>query len=139
MQDKLDKTDHLKSLGSQTTDYKYDDPSQMILETFPNKFEHLDYFIELYSNEFTSLCPKTGQPDFGSIYVKYTPAKKCIESKSFKLYLFAYRNFQSFMETMTNKMLLDLVLACEPKNMEVIGSYAIRGGVKIDVTAGYSK
>jgi len=134
-----DKTDHLESLGSKTTEYKYDDPSQMIIETFPNRHPNIDYYVELRSDEFTSLCPKTGQPDFGSIYIKYVPDHLCIESKSFKLYLFAFRNFQSFMESMTSKILLDLVLACQPKSMTVVGSYAVRGGVKIDVTSGYSK
>ena len=134
-----DETDHLKSLGSNTTEYQYDEPSHMILETFPNRMPGIDYFVELRSKEFTSLCPKTGQPDFGEIYVKYFPDKECIESKSFKLYLFAFRNFQSFMESMTSKILLELVLACKPKSMIVVGSFSIRGGVKIDVTAEYRK
>jgi len=134
-----DDASELKQLGSKTTDYKYDEPNTLILETFPNRHPNIDYFVELYSEEFTSLCPKTGQPDFGSIYVKYVPDKLCIESKSFKLYLFAFRNFQSFMESMTSKILLELVLACQPKSMTVVGSYRIRGGVKIDVTAEYKK
>ena len=89
-QEPYDKTKHLESLGSKTTDYQYDEPSHMILETFPNRNPGIDYFVELRSTEFTSLCPKTGQPDFGEIYVKYVPDKDCIESKSFKLYLFAF-------------------------------------------------
>jgi 7-cyano-7-deazaguanine reductase len=134
-----DKTEHLESLGSKTTKYQYDEPNVNMLETFPNRHPNVDYFVELRSDEFTSLCPKTGQPDFGSIYVKYAPDQLCIESKSFKLYLFAFRNFQSFMESMTSKILLELVLACKPKSMKVVGSYRIRGGVKIDVTTEYSK
>jgi len=134
-----DNVEDLELLGSNTTKYEYDEPSHTILETFPNRHPNIDYFVELRSDEFTSLCPKTGQPDFGSIYVKYVPDQECIESKSFKLYLFAFRNFQSFMESMTSKILLELVLACKPKRMTVVGSFSIRGGVKIDVTSEYSK
>jgi len=129
----------LKQLGSKTTEYKYKEPDVSILETFENKYPNNTYEVILQSEEFTSLCPKTGQPDFAKIKVMYTPDKKCIETKSFKLYLFAFRNYGSFMETITNKILNDLVLVCSPKEMTVSGIFNARGGIKIFVDAKYKK
>lgn len=130
-----DDVSKLTQLGSNKTSYSYDNPDKEILETFPNKYLDNNYIIEFISSEFTSLCPKTGQPDFAKIIVQYIANEKCIESKSFKLYLFAYRNYGSFMETIINKILEDLVEASTPKWMKVQGEFKARGGIKINVTA----
>lgn|SRR5574343_141201 len=135
----MDETKHLKSLGSNTTQYHYDGPSKDILETFPNKYPNRGYSVNFTFPEFTSLCPKTGQPDFATIKIQYVPDKLCIETKSLKLYFFAFRNHGSFMETITNKILEDLVNICNPQSMQVIGSFNPRGGVVLDVTAQYSR
>lgn len=129
----IDKVDHLKSLGSGMTEYSYEGPDVKILEVFPNRTPDRDYSVELVFPEFTSLCPKTGQPDFGTITVKYTPNKMCIESKSLKLYFFSFRNVGSFMESIVNKIRDDLVLACNPKSMKVEGVFKPRGGIEIIV------
>ena len=84
-------------------------PDVSILEAFPNRFPERRYVVSISFPEFTSLCPVTGQPDFGTIVLEYVPAKLCVESKSFKLYMFAYRNHHSFMETITNNVLNDIV------------------------------
>uniref|UniRef100_I2Q3K7 NADPH-dependent 7-cyano-7-deazaguanine reductase n=1 Tax=Desulfovibrio sp. U5L TaxID=596152 RepID=I2Q3K7_9BACT len=110
-----------------------------LLETFPNAFPGRRYTVTFASEEFTSLCPKTGQPDFGLITIRYVPDALCIESKSLKLYLFSYRDEGTFMETLTNRILDDLVAACRPLEMEVTGDFAARGGITISVTAGYVK
>lgn len=128
-----DKTDHLKQLGS-STQYKYDEPSIDILETFPNRSSY-SYTVILRSQEWSGLCPKTGQPDFGTITIIYTPDKNCIESKSLKLYLFSYRNYQGFMESVVNKIADDLFKACNPRHLKVIGYFAPRGGIEIIVKA----
>ena len=132
-----DDVSELTQLGSRTTEYLYDGPNALILETFPNKQRDRDYNVEFVFPEFTSLCPKTGQPDFATIKVNYVPAEKCIETKSFKLYMFAFRNCGSFMETITNKILADMVEVCKPKYMEVVGFFNSRGGVQLNVTAVY--
>lgn len=124
----------LKQLGSGIT-YLYDSPTGTILETFENRYPENDYIVDLEFKEFTSLCPKTGQPDFATISITYSPDKMCVESKSLKLYLFTYRQYGGFMETTVNRILGDLVVACEPKAMAVTGSFKARGGIVIDVTA----
>lgn len=133
----VDDTSGLQSLGSGKTDYKYDQPNVDILETFPNRFPENDYTVDFESLEFTSLCPKTGQPDFAKIKIEYNPRDVCIESKSLKLYLFAWRGQGCFMETITNTILADLVKACNPKYMKVTGEFAARGGIKLTVHADY--
>ncbi len=105
------------------------------LETFENQYPGRSYEILNRCPEFTSVCPKTGQPDFGTIYVEYIPDKRCIELKSLKLYLAAYRNEGIFYEHVTNKILDDLVAACQPRWMEVIGEFNVRGGITTTVTA----
>jgi 7-cyano-7-deazaguanine reductase len=127
----------LKKLGSKKTVYRLDKPSVDILETFENKYPHRDYRIEFIFPEFTSLCPKTGQPDFATIKIIYIPDKLCIESKSLKLYFFSYRQYGSFMETITNCILEDLINVCNPRKMIVIGQFNARGGTFINVTARY--
>ena len=105
------------------------------LEVFSNPSPDRDYIIRFECPEFTCLCPKTGQPDFAVIEIRYIPDKLCIETKSLKLYFFAFRNFGSFIETITNKILEDLVSVCQPKWMQVIGKFNPRGGVVLNVTA----
>lgn len=128
-----DKTEGLTRLGSKETDYFYDNPNYTMLETFPNVYPDTEYIVTLESKEFTSLCPKTGQPDYGEVEISYVPDKKCIETKSFKLYLFAFRNWQSFMETITNKIFDEIWQACEPKWLEVNIKFFARGGVVLTV------
>jgi 7-cyano-7-deazaguanine reductase len=109
------------------------------LETFPNPRPDRDYQIEIRAPEFTSVCPITGMPDFGEIVIRYTPDKDCIELKSFKYYLFDYRNQGIFYEAATNKILDDLVAACQPRRMTVTGAFTARGGITTTVVAEYSK
>lgn len=134
-----DKVDHLKNLGSKETEYAYESPNSSMLETFPNQFDHRGYEVTFRTEEFTSLCPKTGQPDFADISINYIPDKECIETKSLKLYLFSFRNHRSFMETITNKILEDLVKVCSPHRMEVVCDFKTRGGIEVTVTAEYAK
>ena len=104
------------------------------LETFPNPRPGRDYTIDFDCPEFTSVCPKTGQPDFGAIRVRYVPAKTCIELKSLKLYLGSFRQMGIFYEAVTNRILDDLVAACAPKSMTVVGDFNVRGGIGTAVT-----
>lgn len=129
----------LKQLGVVKTDYEYSSPSIEILETFINRYPGRDYIVQFQFPEFTSLCPKTGQPDFACIGIDYVPNELCIESKSLKLYFFAFRSYGSFMETITNKILEDLVVVCSPKWMEVRGMFNARGGIVINVSARYDQ
>ena len=128
----------LKTLGQGATAYPRT-VTPGLLETFPNAFPDRRYEVTFQSPEFTSLCPKTGQPDFGTITIRYVPDKLCIESKSLKLYLFSYRDEGAFMETLTNRILDDLVEICQPHHMEVTGDFAARGGITISVTATFDK
>ncbi len=109
----------------------------MPLETFPNQFPDREYEIEITCPEFTAVCPKTGQPDFGTIIITYVPAETCIELKSLKLYLFEYRNRGIFYEHSTNAILDDLVAACRPRRMRVIGQFTPRGGISSRITSVY--
>jgi len=129
----------LKQLGVEETEYQLDEPSKDILETFENRYPKRKYNVQFIFPEFTSLCPKTGQPDFATIEVNYIPDKLCIESKSLKLYFFAYRGYGSFMETITNRILEDLVNICSPVWMEVKGRFNPRGGAFINVRAIYER
>lgn len=105
------------------------------LETFPNPRPERDYEIEIACPEFTSMCPKTGLPDFGTITIRYVPAATCIELKALKYYLLAFRNQGIFYEAATNRILDDLVAACQPKRMVVTGDFTARGGITTKVTA----
>jgi 7-cyano-7-deazaguanine reductase len=105
------------------------------LETFPNQFPDREYEIEITCPEFTAVCPKTGQPDFGIIIISYVPAETCIELKSLKLYLFGYRNRGIFYEHAINTILDDLVAACRPRRMTVVGQFTPRGGIASRITA----
>lgn len=107
------------------------------LETFPNPRPERDFEISMECPEFTCLCPRTGQPDFATIHIRYVPAQLCVELKSLKVYLWSYRNEGAFHEAVINKILDDLVQACRPKTMSVIGDFNIRGGIHTTVTAEY--
>ncbi len=107
------------------------------IETFPNPNPERDYEIEIRCPEFTSVCPKTGLPDFGEIRITYVPADRCIELKALKYYLIAFRNTGIFYEQVTNRILDDLVGVCHPRRMTVVGDFTPRGGIKTVVTASY--
>jgi 7-cyano-7-deazaguanine reductase len=109
-------------------------PNAAQLETFPNPGAGRDYIVEIVCPEFTSVCPKTGQPDFGTITYRYTPAEKCVELKSLKLYLQRFRHQGIFYEAVVNRLLDDFVLACKPLRCQVIGSFTPRGGITTTVT-----
>ena len=124
-------------------------PQPELLETFPNPYPGRDYDIVMTCPEFTSLCPlggiegdagdlaqlKGGAPDFGTITVTYSPGRRCVELKSFKLYLWSYRNDAVFYERAVNQVLDDLVQAVKPTRMSVVGDFNVRGGIKSVVTA----
>ena len=113
-----------------------DPPSAEQLETFPNPQPGRDYTIEIVCPEFTSLCPKTGQPDFGTITFSYTPGPLCVELKSLKLYLQRYRNQGAFYETVVNRLLDDFVKACRPTRCQIVGAFTPRGGITTTVKIG---
>lgn len=105
------------------------------LETFPNPHPDADYKVRMECPEFTCVCPRTGQPDFATITIEYIPDKLSIELKSLKLYLWSYREEGAFHEDVTNRILKDLVAACQPRWMEVSGDFRIRGGIHTVVKA----
>jgi 7-cyano-7-deazaguanine reductase len=109
------------------------------IETFPNPRPEREFEIAIDCPEFTSMCPKTGLPDFGVIRIRYTPDARCIELKSLKYYLLEFRNKGIFYESVTNQILDDLVQACAPRRMTVIGDFTARGGITTKVTADYVK
>lgn len=113
-------------------------PSKTI-ETFPNPKSERDYEISFECPEFTCLCPRTGQPDFATIRIRYVPGKLCVELKSLKLYLWSYRNEGAFHEAVTNRILDDLVRACRPRFMQVVGDFFVRGGIHTVVTATHGR
>jgi 7-cyano-7-deazaguanine reductase len=112
-------------------------PDEASLETFPNAYPDRDYTIHFDCPEFTSLCPVTGQPDFGKITIEYVPNKRCIESKSLKLFLGSFRNHGSFAETITNRIRDEIVSECKPRRLTVTGEFTARGGIGIKVVAAY--
>lgn len=109
----------------------------MPLDTFPNPQPGRDYEIAIRCPEFTSMCPKTGLPDFGEIRITYTPGERCIELKSLKYYMLEFRQKGIFYEAVTNQILDDLVAACAPRRMTVVGDFTARGGISTTVTASY--
>lgn len=111
-----------------------DVPSADQLETFPNPAPGRDYTIDIVCPEFTSVCPKTGQPDFGTITFSYTPSDRCVELKALKLYLQRYRNQGIFYENVVNRLLDDFVAACQPRKLTVRGAFTPRGGITTTVT-----
>ncbi|NTW50508.1 MAG: NADPH-dependent 7-cyano-7-deazaguanine reductase QueF [Chlorobiales bacterium] len=108
-----------------------------ILEVFENKYAHRDYTIEIVNPEFTSVCPKTGLPDFGTITVRYIPDQLCVELKSLKYYFLEFRNAGIFYENVTNKILDDLVEAMKPREITIVSEWKARGGITETVTASY--
>lgn len=107
------------------------------LETFENKYPEREYTIEIVCPEFTTVCPRTGQPDFGTITFTYTPARLCVELKSLKLYLQSFRNVGIFYETVVNRLLDEFVSACQPRRCQVRGAFTPRGGITTSVTCVY--
>ena len=128
--------DNLSLLGEHKVAYPTDYAPQM-LETFENKHPENEYVVTLNCPEFTTLCPKTGQPDFAKLVISYIPGKKMVESKSLKLYLFSFRNHGDFHEDCVNIIMKDLVKLMEPKYIEVTGIFSPRGGISIYPFANY--
>jgi 7-cyano-7-deazaguanine reductase len=116
---------------------KTDPDKTKLLEIFDNSFPDRDYLIVHKANEFTSVCPKTGQPDFGVITISYIAKKKCVELKSLKYYLQSFRNEGIFYENVINRILDDLSSLLKPKWMEIKGEFTVRGGLQSTVTAVY--
>jgi 7-cyano-7-deazaguanine reductase len=110
-----------------------------ILEVFDNQFPGRDYVIEIVCPEFTSVCPKTGQPDFGTLTFTYTPDRKCVELKSLKLYLQSFRNEGIFYENATNRILDDLVAALQPRWLKLVAAFTPRGGITTRVTVEHKR
>lgn len=107
------------------------------VDCFPNRHPDRDYEIKIVAPEFTAVCPRTGQPDFATLTLTYTPGTHCLELKSFKLYLQSYRNRGIFHEHATNAILDDLVKSCRPRRMTLVGAFNARGGISTTVTATY--
>ena len=110
------------------------EPSRDLLETFDNPYSDRDYVIETVCPEFTSMCPKTGQPDFGTLTISYVADQKCYELKSLKFYLQQYRNHGAFYEDVTNRILDDLVATLAPRWMSIVAEYTPRGGLSTSGT-----
>jgi len=110
-----------------------------VLETFENQYPSRDYTIEIVCPEFTSVCPKTGQPDFGTLTFRYVPDRICVELKSLKLYLQQFRNEGIFYENVTNRILDDVVSLLSPRRMELAAAFTARGGITTTVTVIYTK
>jgi 7-cyano-7-deazaguanine reductase len=134
----IDDVSTLRFLGQTKTDYPNEGGVDVTkLEKFKNVHPGRDFVVTLGTKEFTSLCPRTGQPDQGEITVKYIPDEWEVESKGLKLYLFSYRSAGVFQESLTNQILTDLVTLVQPKKMTVIGDFNARGGIRIKVVCTY--
>lgn len=127
----MTETTKLTHLGSQRSEHRYDHPTADILESFPHGRTDWGWVVGLDCTEFTSLCPITAQPDFGRVLIHYVPGDLCVESKSLKLYLGAYRNHGSFHEACVNQIADDLVTAIAPRYLRVFGDFKPRGGIAI--------
>ncbi len=125
-------------LGNQEVKY-HSDYNPNVLENFINKHPKNDYFVKFNCPEFTSLCPKTGQPDFATMYISYIPDMLLVESKSLKLYLFSFRNHGDFHEDVVNIIMKDFIKLLDPKYIEVWGKFTPRGGISIDPYCNYGK
>lgn len=126
----MSREEELSQLGSGDTEYMYEYAPEL-LETFENQHKENDYWVTLNADEFTSLCPITNQPDFGTLIINYIPNVKMVESKSLKLYLFSFINNGEFHEDVVNKIGKDLVALMEPKYLEVVGLFYPRGNISI--------
>ncbi len=111
--------------------------SRDILDTFPNHNDRRNYWIKLDCQDFSSLCPVTGQPDFARIRIEYIPGERCVETKSLKYYLAAFRNERAFNEEILNRIADDLLAVCEPRKLFVQGAFASRGGISLTVEANF--
>ena len=131
------KDEGLKALGGKTVYSQHYDPS--VLETFENQHTENDYWVRFNCPEFTTLCPITGQPDFGEIRISYVPNRRMVESKSLKLYLFSFRSHGSFHEDCVNTIMKDLIKLMDPKYIEVTGFFVPRGGISIHPYANYGR
>ena len=127
----------LKALGRKT-EYRQDYAPE-VLETFENIHPENDYWVRFNCPEFTTLCPVTGQPDFGEIRISYIPDRRMVESKSLKLYLFSFRNHGGFHEDCVNTIMKDLIALMNPKYIEVLGLFVPRGGISIYPYANYGR
>lgn len=132
-----DNLNSLSLLGNQATKYPTDYAPE-VLETFDNKHPERRYLVSFVCPEFTSLCPKTGQPDFAKIIINYIPRRKMVESKSLKLYLFSFRNHGDFHEDCVNIILNDLLKLMDPLYIEVLGIFTPRGGIAIHPFANHA-
>lgn len=137
----LSESDHLEKLGSENTKYIYEGADRSLLERFPNSMNKGpgDQSILITAPEFTSLCPKTGQPDFATIVLKYTPKDWCVESKAWKLYLGSYRNVGEFHESCVRRIANDLIWLLDPANLTVTGEFTPRGGIPFWPTINYHR
>jgi len=126
----------LTLLGQSEIEYP-DSPDKARLEAFTNTHSDRDYWVEFNCPEFTSLCPITGQPDFGKITIRYVPDKLCVESKSLKLYIFSFRNHGAFHEEVVNRILDDIVNTIHPRKAVVSGFFNPRGGIAIKAEVSY--
>ncbi|QHS24219.1 NADPH-dependent 7-cyano-7-deazaguanine reductase QueF [Virgibacillus sp. MSP4-1] len=135
---KDDELTGLSLLGNQQTKYAFDYTPE-VLETFDNQHPNRDYFVKFNCPEFTTLCPKTHQPDFGTVYISYIPDQKMVESKSLKLYLFSFRNHGDFHEDSMNIIMNDLIELMNPRYIEVWGKFTPRGGISIDPYCNYGR
>ena len=136
----MERKEELKeSVLGKVAKHTYAGPDANILETFQNKYQKRDYVIRIKIPEFTCICPVTDQPDFATIHIQYIPDKKCIESKSLKLYIYSYRNYGIFYEDSVNRILDDCIKICNPKWMRVTGEFNSRGGISFAPTAEYKK
>lgn len=124
------KKEFFKALG-QKVRADFDQPDKKLLETFENRHVKNIYLIPIFCEEFSCICPVTGQPDFAMIEIVYSPARKCLESKSLKLYLTSYRNYGIFHESVSNRIFDDLWELLEPKYLQVKGNFRPRGGISI--------
>ena len=109
------------------------------IETWKNEYSDTDYTIEVTTPEFTAICPKTGLPDFGTIQINYIPDEQCVELKSLKEYFLFYRDVGIFHEHVVNKILVDFVAACNPRKVEIVGDFHVRGGIKTVIRANYER
>ena len=109
------------------------------IETWKNEYSDKDYTIEVTTPEFTAICPKTGLPDFGTIQLSYIPDEQCVELKSLKEYFLFYRDVGIFHEHVVNKILVDFVAACNPRRVEIVGDFHVRGGIKTVIRANYER
>ena len=109
------------------------------IETWKNEYSDKDYTIEVTTPEFTAICPKTGLPDFGTIQIAYIPDERCVELKSLKEYFLFYRDVGIFHEHVVNKILVDFVAACNPRRVEIVGDFHVRGGIKTVIRANYER